>query len=165
MPVICSALHSTGLPDHVEFSNRLLAPLTDAFIAVAEPHGRYLAAHEGCPAEKIRVIPNGVDVERFHPRWPNPALAARVGTWTRRRRWWASWRRCGRRRTTRCSSTWRRWFIEKLPAARFLMVGDGPQRTKLEALAQSLGIAEAVRFLGTRCDVPEVLSLCGRCCC
>ena len=46
-----------------------------------------------------------------------------------------------------------------LPAARFLVVGDGPQRTKLEALAQSLGIAEAVRFLGTRSDVPEVLSL------
>ena len=42
MPVICSALHSTGLPDHVEWSNRRLAPLTDAFIAVAEPHARYL---------------------------------------------------------------------------------------------------------------------------
>ena len=49
-----------------------------------------------------------------------------------------------------------RW---KLPAARFLVVGDGPQRAKLEALAKSLGIAEAVRFLGTRSDVPEVLSL------
>ena len=74
VPVICSALHSTGLPDHVEFSNRLLAPLTDAFIAVAEPHACYLAEHEGCPAEKIRVIHNGVDVERFHPRWPTREL-------------------------------------------------------------------------------------------
>ncbi|MCX7669269.1 MAG: glycosyltransferase, partial [Anaerolineae bacterium] len=32
VPVICSALHSTGLPDHVEWPNRLLAPITDAFI-------------------------------------------------------------------------------------------------------------------------------------
>ena len=78
VPVICSALHSTGLPDHVEFSNRLLAPLTDAFIAVAEPHGRYLAEHEGCPARKIRVIPNGVDVERFHPRPAEPAIAGGI---------------------------------------------------------------------------------------
>ncbi len=39
------------------------------------------------------------------------------------------------------------------------MVGDGPQRARLQARAQELGIAEAVRFLGTRCDVPEVLSL------
>ena len=38
-PVICSALHSTGLPDRVEWPNRLLAPLTDAFIAVASRMG------------------------------------------------------------------------------------------------------------------------------
>ena len=74
VPVIASALHSTGWPDRVQFANRLLAPITDAFIAVAEPHGRYLAAHEGCTASKICVIPNGVDVERFRPRPPNEAL-------------------------------------------------------------------------------------------
>ena len=71
VPVICSALHSTGLPDHVELPNRLLAPITDAFIAVAEPHAEYLAEHEGCPAAKVRVIPNGVDVEQFRRRWPD----------------------------------------------------------------------------------------------
>ena len=53
----------------------------------------------------------------------------------------------------------RRLVCEKLPAARFLIVGDGPERTKLESLARSLGVAEAVRFLGTRSDVDEVLSL------
>ena len=71
VPVIASALHSTGWPDRVQFANRLLAPITDAFIAVAEPHGRYLAAHEGCTASKIRVIPNGVDAEAL------PAAASR----------------------------------------------------------------------------------------
>ena len=79
VPVIASALHSTGWPDRVQFANRLLAPITDAFIAVAEPHGRYLAAHEGCPAAKIRVIPNGVDVERFRPRPPNGQLRKAFG--------------------------------------------------------------------------------------
>jgi len=74
VPVICSALHSTGLPDHVEWLNRRLAPITDAFIAVAESHGRYLAEHEGCARHKVRVIPNGVDVEKFHPRWPSRLL-------------------------------------------------------------------------------------------
>ena len=79
VPVIASALHSTGWPDRVQFANRLLAPITDAFIAVAEPHGRYLAAHEGCTAAKIRVIPNGVDVERFRPRPRNEALCRQLG--------------------------------------------------------------------------------------
>jgi len=157
-PVICSALHSTGLPDHVELPNRLLAPLTDAFIAVAEPHGRYLAAHEGCPAAKIRVIPNGVDVERFHPRWPNRALQRELEL-------------DGKVPVAGIVAALRpeknhELFLyvaalvhSKLPAARFLVVGDGPQRAKLQSLAKSLGIAKAVRFLGTRSDVPELLAL------
>ncbi len=158
VPVICSALHSTGLPDHVELPNRLLAPLTDAFIAVAEPHARYLAAHEGCPAEKIRVVPNGVDVERFHPRWPNPAL-------------WKEFHLDAEAPLVGIVAALRpeknhEMFIEvaaavqgRLPGARFIVVGDGPQRARLQTRAQELGIAEVVRFLGTRSDVPEVLSL------
>jgi glycosyltransferase involved in cell wall biosynthesis len=46
-----------------------------------------------------------------------------------------------------------------LGKARFLIVGDGPQRGELESLARSLGISAAVRFLGTRSDVPDVLAL------
>jgi glycosyltransferase involved in cell wall biosynthesis len=158
VPVICSALHSTGLPDHVEFPNRLLAPLTDAFIAVAEPHAMYLAEHEGCPAEKIFVAPNGVDVERFHPRWPNETL---------RRQWNLDPEApvAGIIAALRPEKNHEMFLYvaalvrHKMPNAQFLVVGDGPRRKDLEALAQSLGIADAVRFTGTRSDVPEALSL------
>jgi len=158
VPVICSALHSTGLPDHVEWPNRLLAPLTDAFIAVAEPHGRYLAEHEGCPAEKVRVIPNGVDIARFHPRWPNPALQQKFGLT-------AETPVVGIVAALRPEKNHELFLQaaalvhEKLPAARFLVVGDGPQRVKLETLSGKLKLTEAVRFLGTRRDIPEMLAL------
>jgi glycosyltransferase involved in cell wall biosynthesis len=158
VPVICSALHSTGLPDHVELPNRLLAPLTDAFIAVAEPHARYLAAHEGCPVEKIRVIPNGVDIERFHPRWPNQVLRTKFNLD-------AEAPVVGIVAALRPEKN-HEMFLDvatavhrRLPGVRFLVVGDGPQRGRLQARAQELGIAEAVRFVGTRSDVPEMLSL------
>jgi glycosyltransferase involved in cell wall biosynthesis len=146
------------LPDHVELPNWLLAPLTDAFIAVAEPHAEYLAAHEGCPAEKIRVIPNGVDVERFHPRWPNRALQQALGLDRKGPT-------VGIVAALRPEKNHEMFLYvaalvhAKLPAARFLVVGDGPQRAELEALAKSLGIGRAVHFLGTRSDVPELLSL------
>ena len=39
---ILSALHSTGWPDGVGRLNRLLTPITDAFIAVADSHGAFL---------------------------------------------------------------------------------------------------------------------------
>ncbi len=158
VPVIASALHSTGWPDRVQFSNRLLAPITDAFIAVAEPHGRYLAAHEGCTASKIHVIPNGVDVERFRPRPPSERLRKEfdlaadvpvvgiVAALRPEKNHTLFLRAAGRVRRA-------------ITNARFLIVGDGPQRGELETLAVMLSISDAVRFLGTRSDVPEVLSL------
>jgi glycosyltransferase involved in cell wall biosynthesis len=44
------------------------------------------------------------------------------------------------------------------PRARFLVVGDGPLRASLEALAVSLGIRERVVFTGARADVPRLLA-------
>jgi glycosyltransferase involved in cell wall biosynthesis len=38
------------------------------------------------------------------------------------------------------------------------LVGDGPLRNSLERQAKTLGIAEKVRFLGSRDDVPELLA-------
>lgn len=45
----------------------------------------------------------------------------------------------------------------KRPTADLLLAGDGPLRGALEAQARSLGIAERVRFLGVRGDVPDLL--------
>jgi glycosyltransferase involved in cell wall biosynthesis len=158
VPVICSSLHSTGLPDHVEWPNRLLAPITDAFIAVAEPHGRYLSRHEGCPARKVRVIPNGVDPERFHPRWPNAELRGAIGVPD-------GVPVVGIVAALRPEKR-HDVFLEAAALVRsavgqcgFLVVGDGPERERLETLARQRGLDGAVHFLGTRDDVPEVLAL------
>jgi glycosyltransferase involved in cell wall biosynthesis len=44
--------------------------------------------------------------------------------------------------------------------AMLVICGDGEQRSNLERLATSLGVANHVRFLGTRTDVAEVLRSC-----
>jgi glycosyltransferase involved in cell wall biosynthesis len=44
--------------------------------------------------------------------------------------------------------------------AALVICGDGEQRRELEDLAQSLGIAPYVKFLGTRSDVAQVLRAC-----
>ena len=149
VPVICSALHSTGLPDHVELPNRLLAPLTDAFIAVAEPHGRYLAEHEGCPAKKIRVIPNGVDVRAVPPPLAECGIAGTARSRTRRRPWRASWRRCGRRRITRCSCRPQPSCMKRCLLRDSWSSATGRNARNWKALAETLGHGRGtVRFLG-----------------
>jgi glycosyltransferase involved in cell wall biosynthesis len=157
VPIVASALHSTGWPDGVGRLNRLLTPITDAFIAVADPHGQYLVEREGFPQRKVCVIPNGVDVERF--RTGGERLAAR--------------KELGLTPTTPVAGIVAALRPEKnhelflraaasvrqrIPEATFLIVGDGPERPKLEAIAAELGIAQSVRFLGTRSDIPRLLA-------
>jgi len=47
---------------------------------------------------------------------------------------------------------------KKLPA-KLLMIGDGPDRQKVEDLASSLGIFQDVRFLGKQEHISEILSI------
>jgi glycosyltransferase involved in cell wall biosynthesis len=44
------------------------------------------------------------------------------------------------------------------PRASLTLVGDGPERAPLERLAGELGVAGAVRFLGFRTDIDELLA-------
>ena len=47
---------------------------------------------------------------------------------------------------------------ESFPSARFAIIGEGPERRRLEELADDLAIADAVLFLGARNDIPELLA-------
>jgi glycosyltransferase involved in cell wall biosynthesis len=158
VPVVCSALHSTGWPDGVGRLNRLLTPITDAFIGVAEPHARHLVQREGFPQEKVRVIPNGVDTDQFRP-------AADVATLRQAMEIPADAPVAGIVAALRPEKN-HGLFLQaaaevtrRIPSAVFLVVGDGPERATLERLARELGLTDNVRFLGSRSDVPQILSL------
>jgi glycosyltransferase involved in cell wall biosynthesis len=159
VPVVMSAIHSTGYPDAIGRLNRmkLLTRWTDGFVAVADEHARHLVETEGFPENKVFVIPNGVDVERFRP-------SSAVATEVRKQLGFAS--------TTpvvaivaalrpeknhelflRAAAQIRRNNAE----AKFVIVGDGPERPWLERLAGELRLDDAVQFLGTREDIPRIL--------
>ena len=46
----------------------------------------------------------------------------------------------------------------KFPAVQFVMVGDGPLRSNLEAMSNELGLGNRTLFLGDRRDIPAVLA-------
>jgi glycosyltransferase involved in cell wall biosynthesis len=157
VPVVLSALHSTGWPDGVGRLNRLLTPITDGFIAVAESHGRFLIEHERFPADKIAVIPNGVDTELFSAASDVAAIRREldiddadevVGIVAALRP----------EKNHELFLEMARRVVAQLSKARFLIVGDGPQRALLEQRAAELGVQRNVRFMGIRDDVPRVLS-------
>ena len=158
VPVVIVAIHSTGWPDRIGRLNRLLTRWTDAFVALAGPHRRHLIEEERFPAAKVRIIPNGIDVERFSPRPVDEALRREIGL----------------RPGAPVAGIVARLRSEKnvelfldvankirreMPATQFLIIGDGPDRAALEERSRALGLADRVRFVGNRADVPELLAL------
>lgn len=158
VPVIASALHSTGWPDGVGRLNRLLTPWTDAFIGVADSHARHLVEGERFPVEKVCTIYNGVDCDRFAP---GDAAATRASLGIA-----ASAPVVGILAALRPEKNHElflqgaKTILEAQPATQFIVVGDGPRRADLEAFCAQLGIADAVHFLGSRSDVPALLAAC-----
>ena len=157
-PVVASALHSTGWPDGVSTLNQMLTPITDTFIAVAEEHGRFLREEGGFPDKKVSVIPNGVDTHKFRRD-----IAAGSGV---REEYGIPLDApvCGILAALRPEKNHDMFLNgaqrirQRFPDAQFLVVGDGEERARLEAFSRTLGIDDAVHFLGTRSDVPSVLA-------
>jgi glycosyltransferase involved in cell wall biosynthesis len=157
VPAVLSALHSTGWPDGLGRLNRLLTPLTDAFIAVAKSHGQFLIEQERIPPQNVAVILNGVDTEQFTPNVNVEAVRRQlaigpidpvVGIVAALRP----------EKNHELFLHMARRIADQLPAARFLIVGDGPCRRSLEQLSHSLALDKHVQFLGSRGDVPAMLA-------
>ena len=157
VPVIASALHSTGWPDRVGHLNRWLTGITDAFIGVARSHGEHLVHGERFPREKVFVIPNGVDTQRFSPcenksemrQSLNLPDALPLVTIVAALRPEKNHRRFLDIAKSVCGEGW---------AANFLIVGDGPEKNDLEDYAEQQKITEHVTFLGNRSDIPQILA-------
>ena len=159
VPVILSALHSTGWPDGVGRLNRLLTGITDGFIAVAKQHADYQINVERFPSEKVFLIPNGIDTDQF------VFDSEKRNSWRKKLNFGEETPVVGivaalrREKNHRLFLQTCQYVSAQNPSIRFVIAGDGPERIALEQLARELGIAEQVRFLGSVDDVVGVLSM------
>ncbi len=158
VPVVLCAIHSTGWPDAIGPLNRMLTRWTDAFVALAEPHRRYLIDEVGLPDAKVRIIPNGIDIDRFHPRPTDEGLRRKLGLTTGAPVAGIVARLRSEKNIEMFLDVAGRVRNES-PDAQFLVVGDGPDQAALEQRSRRLGLSDFVKFLGNRSDIPELLSL------
>ena len=102
----------------------------------------------GLPRESsIEVIPNFVDTQRFRPARHEIAPAERVLVHV-----------SNFRPLKRVDDVVRIFArVRGEMPARLHLVGDGPERPRVEALVHSLGLADDVKFFGERADVVKIL--------
>ncbi|MBM3149885.1 MAG: glycosyltransferase family 4 protein, partial [Chloroflexi bacterium] len=114
----------------------------------------------GLPADKLVTIHNAIDAQAFasQAEADNHRLREQLGIEDQQPIVSTVGRLSPQKRHQDFLEAARR-TLAVLPGAHFLVIGDGPERGDLEALAASLGIDSAVSFLGHRQDVAAWMAI------
>jgi glycosyltransferase involved in cell wall biosynthesis len=109
-----------------------------AYITTAASHGLITYAHKADPSVDIKMVPNGVDIDRFRPvkRSHKRVRILAIGRLIPRKGF--------------------QYIIRALPEVvkktrnifHLDIIGSGPYKEQLEKLAESLGVSEYVTFMG-----------------
>jgi glycosyltransferase involved in cell wall biosynthesis len=103
-------------------------------------------------AQKITVIPNGIDLQKFQQATPVSRASIGINDGNHVLLYVASFQQRKDHGTLLRA-------IARIPDVDLVLVGDGDLRAQFEGLAESLGIAQRVHFLGRRNDVAELLKM------
>lgn len=116
-----------------------------------------LLSRDGFTAEQVRIIRNGVDVDRFtvagdrsrlFPEARDGKLVALLGNMHSDVK--------GHPSLIEAAPT----VVSRFPKTKFALIGDGSLRQQFECRVQELRLSENFIFLGRRTDVPELLACC-----
>jgi glycosyltransferase involved in cell wall biosynthesis len=135
--------------------DRWTTRLVDRYVCVSESVAEFCRTRARLPPERVLVIPNGIDCQRYPARDPVAPILLGVPA--------------DRRLVTFVGrlepQKGLRWLIESAPQwlARLsdcdlVVVGRGPEQSSLQRLCDEAGIAERVHWVGWRADVPQVLA-------
>jgi glycosyltransferase involved in cell wall biosynthesis len=137
---------------------RRVQNLSGAVLANATHIRDALIADDGFATEKVRVIHNGIDIEKFNtsrdgrvllfPGVGHGKIIVLVGnmhTDVKGHPWLIASAPA---------------VIREFPSTRFVLVGEGEQRASFERQVTWLGLEENFLFLGRRTDISEILASC-----
>jgi glycosyltransferase involved in cell wall biosynthesis len=160
VPIVIASRRSLGTFKagrvHYLLLERLTNAMTDLWVANSEAVRQDTVRQEGVDPARIRVIPNGVDPNRFAGSADRPTVRRRLGL-----------PEDGPLLLTVSNLIHYKGhgtLLEAVPlitrthpTARFVLAGDGPMRAEIERRIATAGVADRVRLLGERIDIPDLL--------
>ena len=156
IPVVIYELHGVekvGERDLEWIDRVLMDRITTHMIAIGSEFCENLL-RDGVAAEKITVIRNGVDTNRFAPRPNRAGLKANflkqpcIGCVTKMRP----------KKNLPLLIDAFALVRESIPDAQLVIVGDGSERPALEAHIAQKRLQDSVHLLGLRSDIPDLLN-------
>jgi glycosyltransferase involved in cell wall biosynthesis len=158
VPVLITTAHNiTEGARWREIGYRLTDCFADLTTQVSEAGVERYIAVKAVRKEKIICVPNGVDVSLFRPdREAGRKVRAELGLGGG-----FVWLAVGRLKEAKDYPNMLRALavaLKEFPEMQLLIAGQGPLQEDIERLAHELGIAEKVRLLGIRKDMPELMN-------
>jgi glycosyltransferase involved in cell wall biosynthesis len=158
VPVLISTAHNVNEGSRWrEIAYRLTDPLCDLTTQVSQAGLERYVGVGAVPGNKIRFVPNGINSLEFSP---NPQLRARLRGelgWEEQFIWLAVGRFADAKDYPNMMQAFARVHALR-PEARLMIAGLGEQMKAIQQLAQTLGLDQAVRFLGLRKDVAALMN-------
>ncbi|MCX8072610.1 MAG: glycosyltransferase [Candidatus Binatia bacterium] len=146
VPLVTAARNCKVQSRRSRWANALAFRISRQIVVNSQDVADYIRLHYWAPRERIVVVRNGIDTERFRPASQRSLERPVVVT-------------AGRLVEQKNHALFLRAAAvvrSKLPQVSFAVAGDGPLREMLEQLAGSLGVREHVTFLGERGDLESV---------
>ncbi len=161
VPVVISTLHNADnwakqwpLGAIYGFTARF----ADKLIAVSEEVRKYHIEETGLPENQVIVIENGIRVKKFANSTLQNDRIRNEFQIKKETILFGMIARLKKQKDHVTFLTSAAIVVQKLPDAKFLVVGDGPLAAELHELAFKLNISHAVIFTGLRTDIAEILS-------
>lgn len=164
IPVIISSQRDLGHLDLYKSGRRVwlrrLQKLSTAVLTNAAAVREAVLSENHFAPEKVRVIYNGVDLERFCPpsqdrSWLVPGANADQEKWIV-----LVGNMHGEVKGHLVLIAAAETVVREFPNVRFLFAGDGQRKNNFEKEVSQLGLEKHFLFLGRRNDVPRILSCC-----
>ena len=110
-----------------------------------------IEAHYGVPAERLRLVPEGIDVGLWNPAGEDAAALAGLDAAREPHTVLCVARQYPRKRVADLITAFAA-VCARLPSARLVVIGDGPEHGALVAQVARLGLEGQVRLLGALAD-------------
>jgi glycosyltransferase involved in cell wall biosynthesis len=164
VPIVICAHHDTDLdmPLYQRLAERATASLSDTVVACSEAVRRYALRTYGLRPGQVRTLRNAIAIEETEAE-PEPTPATRealrreLGTGPGDLLIGTVGRLVEPKKGIPVFLAAARRMADSLPAARFVIVGEGPARQRLEALATREGVGHRTVFTGLRRDIPRLM--------
>ncbi|HET9802754.1 MAG TPA: glycosyltransferase family 4 protein [Candidatus Acidoferrum sp.] len=149
-----------GWPKSSFVIDRGIGKCVDGYIAVSKANGMYLERVKRLSAEKIHVIQNGSDLDRFRPDHSAPEdMRSRFG-FNEIDRILLIPARLEPQKGHRILFEALAKILEEFPAVRIVCAGEGALLPELQEQVQKLGVANRVSFVGRQQKLEDWFALC-----